>query len=191
MNGQRQFEAKLDGLTPMLMHSNSGMLGPKPDKGRDLLQWEIDHMMDMTYRDSEGRLIITTAALQKSMINACRFVTDKPKGRVKSFAPLVEATVFIESDAVLDTPIDKLKPYIAIVSLDPSKGPRSPKGPRCRPMIPLPWHAETTITLIDDAISDEHLAKICDAAGRFCGLFDGRAIKFGRCLWTIRRLGKK
>ena len=96
--------------------------------------------------------------------------------------------MFVDEDARLDVTPDKIVPYIAIVNLDPSKGERGPRGPRCRPMIPLPWSAETTVTLIDDAMTDEHLAKILDAAGRLVGLLDGRKVGFGRCEITVKPL---
>lgn len=182
MSVPRRFQIEISGLTPLVMHSNAGLQGPAVDKGRDKLQWEREHMLDCTYRNPEGQLVIPGHAIRKMAINACRFVTDKPKGAAfKSFGPLIEATLFVEEDAVLDVSVDKVIEYIAVVNLDPSKGPKGPRGPRCRPMVPMPWNAETYCTLIDDAITDEHLAKILDVGGRLCGLLDGRTIGFGRC----------
>lgn len=187
MSQPRRFHLGITGLTALIMHSNAGLLGPKEDKGRDKLQWERDHMMDRTYRDAQDRLIIPANAIRKMAISACRFVTDKPKGAgFKSFAPLIEAALFVEDDAVLDVSADKVIEHIAIVNLDPSKGPRGPRGPRCRPMVPMPWRAETHVTLIDDAIAADHLAKILDYAGRLCGLLDARTIGYGRCELVVK-----
>lgn len=182
MSQPRRFRIQLTGLTPLVMNSNASLLGPKEDKGRDKLQYEREHIMDKTYRDAQGRLVIPANAIRKMAIGACRFVTDKPKGSsFKSFAPLIEAALFIEDDAPLDVTADKITPYEAIVNLDPSKGPKGPRGPRCRPMVPLPWHAETHGTLIDDAVTAEHLARIFEQGGRLCGILDARTIGYGRC----------
>jgi hypothetical protein len=187
MSDPRRFAISIMGLTALVMNSPAGMLGPPEDKGRDKLEWEKAHMLDLTYRNPAGALIIPTPAVRRMFIAGCRFVTDKPKGTsFKSFAPLIEATLFVEEDAVLDVLADKVVPYIAIVNLNPSKGPRGPRGPRCRPMIPVPWRAETCCTLIDDAITADHLAKIADVSGRLCGLLDGRTIGFGRCEIAIK-----
>jgi hypothetical protein len=187
MSDLRRFKMDIEGLTPLVMHSNAALMGPKEDKGRDPLQWERDHLLDMTYRDAAGRLVIPQRAIRKALINACRFVTDKPKGSsFKSFAPLVEAALFVEEDAVLDVSADKVLEYVAIVNLDPSKGPRGPRGPRCRPLIPLPWNAATSVTLIDDAMTGDHLSKVADAAGRLVGLLDARSIGMGRCSITVK-----
>lgn len=182
MSQPRRLHLSITGLTALVMHSNADLLGPTEDKGRDKLQWEREHMMDWTYRDAQGRLVIPANAIRKMAINACRFVTDKPKGAsFKSFAPLMEAALFVEDDAVIDVTADKVIAYIAIVNLHPSRGPRGPRGPRCRPMVPMPWRAETYATLIDDAVTNEHLAKLLDYGGRLCGLLDARTIGYGRC----------
>lgn len=182
MSQPRRFHISFTGLTALIMHNNASLLGPKEDKGRDKLQWEREHMMDSTYRDQQGRLIIPANAIRKMAIMACRFVTDKPKGAgFKSFGPLMEAALFVEDDALLNVSADKVIEHIAIVNLDPSKGPKGPRGPRCRPMVPMPWAAETHATLIDDAVTAEHLAKIFDYGGRLCGLLDARTIGYGRC----------
>jgi len=182
MSQPRRFHAAITGLTALVMHSNAGLLGPKEDKGRDKLQWEREHMMDVTYRDQQGRLVIPANAIRKMAIAACRFVTDKPKGAAfKSFAPLMEAALFVEDDAVLDVSADKIIEFIAVVNLDPSKGPKGPRGPRCRPLVPTPWRGETHVTLIDDAVTPDHLSKIMDYGGRLCGLLDARTIGYGRC----------
>jgi hypothetical protein len=189
MSEMRRFTLTINGLTAMIMHNNAGLLAPPEDKGRDKLAWEREHMREMAYLNTAGELIVPSRAIRKCLISGCRFVTDKPKGAgFKSFGPLIEATLFVEADAVLFVSADKLIEYIAVVNLDPSKGDRGPRGPRCRPMVPMPWAAETTIALIDDAVTDAHLEKIADMAGRLCGLLDGRKIGFGRCEMSIERV---
>ena len=185
MSDPRRFRLNFSGLTALVMHNPASMLLPAQDKGRDKLAWEQAHIMEATYRAADGELILPAAAIRKMLISACRFITDKPKGNFKSFGPLMEATLFIEEDARLSVTSDKIVPYVAIVNLTPSKGPKGPRGPRCRPMIPIPWHAETTAILIDDAVTAAHFAKIADVGGRLCGLLDGRTVGFGRCEITV------
>lgn len=189
MGDIRRFHLTMSGLTAIVMHNNAGLLAPPEDKGRDKLQWERDHMRDMAYFNDDGALIVPSRAIRKCLINGCRFVTDKPKGAsFKTFGPLLEATLFVESDAPLSVSADKLVQYVVVVNLDPGKGERGPRGPRCRPMVPMPWSGEATIALIDAAVTDEHLAKIADVSGRLVGLLDGRKIGFGRCEMTVRRI---
>lgn len=184
-----RYRVTLTGITPLLMNSNASLLEAPEDKGRDKLQWEKDHIADKLYTNSEGKLIIQARALKAVLIAACRFVTDKPKGTMfKSFGPLIEGAVFVEDDVVLDVGPDKVVPYVAVVNLDPSKGPRGPRGPRCRPMVPLPWQGETTLTVLDAALKEESLAKIAEAGGKFCGLLDGRRVDFGRADISVTRI---
>lgn len=189
MSQPQRYRMTFTGITPLLMHSNAGLLGPQEDKGRDKLQWEKDHMADLLYRNASGDLVIPARAIKAMLISACRFVTDKPKGTMfKSFGPLIEGAVFIEEDATLDVSPDKVVPYVAVVNLDPSKGPRGPRGPRCRPMVPLPWRGETAITVLDAALKEDALGKIAEAGGKFCGLLDGRRVDFGRSDITVAKL---
>lgn len=189
MSDPRRFTMTITGLTSLVMHNPAGLLGDKPDKGRDPAEWEREHFLDLTYRNANGQVIIPGHAIRKMLVNGCRFVTDKPKGSsFKSFGPLVEATLFIEEDAILDVPTDKVIPYVAIVNLNPSKGPKGPRGPRCRPMVPTPWSARTFITAVDEAITVDHLENIADVAGRLVGLLDGRTIGFGRCEISMKRV---
>lgn len=187
MSEPRSFTMSLEGVTPIVMNNPANLLEPKVDKGRDPAAWEKEHFLEKTYQNKTGQLVIPARAIRKMLMNGCRFITDKPKGSsFKSFAPLIEAACLVEEDAVIDVPSEKCYPLVMIVNLDPSKGPRGPRGPRCRPAVPLPWHAETIVTLIDDAMTGEHFSKLADVAGRLCGLLDGRSIGMGRCHVSVR-----
>ena len=181
MDGQR-FTLRFAGRTPLVMNSNSGLLEGGVDKGRDKAQWERDHFLDLVYKSPSGQLCIPARAIKKMLIVACRFVADKPKGTsFKSFGPLVEAALIIEDDALLDTPIENVIPWTVVVNLDPSKGPKGPRGARTRPLIPVPWAAQTMAIAFDALLTKDVLQKIAVAAGWKCGLLDARAIDMGRC----------
>lgn len=182
----RRFRLTMTGATPML-HNNPQTIGV--DKGRDKLAWEREHMGDSLYRAQDGALIVPGPAIRKAAIDACKFITEKPKARAfKSYGPLVSAALLVEEDARLDVDVSKVAPYVAIVNLDPGKGPRGPRGPRCRPLLPLPWRAETTLLVVDDAITDAALASIYEAAGRLVGVLDGRGIGFGRFAAQVTKI---
>jgi hypothetical protein len=184
----REYRITLDGITPLVMHSAAAMLAPKEDKGRDPLQWEREHMRQSAYISAAGELYIPAVALTRMAIQACGFVTRKPKGTRKGWAALLEATLQVLDDAVLDVGPEHLVEYVAIVALNPSLGKKSPRGPRCRPLVPVPWHATTTAALLDEAVSDDDLAHIFDVAGRLVGVLDGRSLGKGRSAITVTRL---
>src|SRR5678815_4680924 len=142
---ERSFTLKIRGITPLVMNSNAALLDGGIDKGRDKAKYEREHFQDLCYRNAEGALYIPARAIKKSLTVACKFVTDKPKGiGVKSFGPIIEGAVLVDSDAVLDVPIEAVQPWTVVVNLDPSKGPKGPRGPRTRPLIPIAWSAETS-----------------------------------------------
>jgi hypothetical protein len=159
----------------------------KEDKGRDPLAWERAHMRQSAYINPAGQLYIPAVAISRMVLQGCGFVTRKPKGTRKGWAALLEATHQVLDDAVLNVTPDKLVEYVAIVSLNPSLGKRSPRGARCRPLVPLPWRATTTTALLDEAVSDEDLAEIFDIAGRLVGLLDGRSLGKGRSHIKVTR----
>lgn len=184
----REYRIDVDGLTPLVMHSAAAMLEPKEDKGRDPLQWERENMRKSAYINVANQLYIPAVAMTRMAIQGCGFVTRKPRGTRKGWASLLEATLQILDDAVIDVSPDKLVEYVAIVSLNPSLGKRSPRGPRCRPLVPVPWRATTTAALLDEAVSDEDLSHIFDVAGRLVGLLDGRQLGKGRSVITVTPL---
>ena len=188
----RKFALTMRGITPLVMNSNTGMLDGSEDEKketRDKAGWERDHFMDKTYRTPSGELYIPARAVKKSMIVACKFLPDKPKGtNFKSFGPFIEAATIVEEDALLDVSADKVIPWTVVVSLDPSKGPKGPRGPRTRPLSPVPWSAMTTIASLDDILTADILTKITEAAGLKCGLLDARAIDMGRCEMVVKEL---
>jgi hypothetical protein len=185
----REFAITLEGLTPLVMHSAAMMLEPKEDKGRDPLQWERENMRKAAYINDAGNLYIPSIAIMKMAIQGCGFVTRKPKGTRKGWAALLEATLQILDDAVIENVgADKLVEYVVNVSLNPSLGRRSPRGPRCRPLVPLPWRAQTLAILLDEAVSADDLGHIFDVAGRLVGLLDSRTLGKGRASITVTPL---
>jgi hypothetical protein len=184
----REFRIDLEGLTPLVMHSAASMFEPKPDGLRDHLQWEREHLRLFAYINPAGQLYIPAVALTRMAIQGCGFVTRKPKGTRKGWASLLEATLQVLDDAVINVSADKLVEYIAIVSLNPSLGKKSSKGPKCRPLVPLPWRASTTAALLDEAIRGDDLAHIFDVAGRLVGVLDGRSLGKGRSAITVTPL---
>jgi len=185
----KRYRFDVKGMTPLVMNSNAAMAeGVAPDKGRDKLQWERDHMEQLLYRNADGGLIIPSRALKKALVVGSKFAPNlKPKGtNFKSFGPLIDACVIVEDDLTLNDDA-KIEPWVVVVNLDPSKGPRGPRGPRCRPMIRTPWAGSTTVVVLDgdDACKHAELQQIADCAGMKCGLLDARAIDMGRCEITV------
>jgi hypothetical protein len=183
----RSFQWKATGITPLVMNSNAALLDGHLDKGRDKAAYEREHFRELCYLTPANELYIPARAIKKSALLACKFITEKPKGvGVKSFGPILEGALLVDADAMLSVPLAHVQPWSAIVNLDPSKGPKGPRGPRTRPRVPLPWTAETTITVLDDLLSLPVLATIFEAAGKRCGLLDARTIDYGRCQITIK-----
>ena len=183
----KRYGLEFQGRTPLVMNSNSALLTGGIDKGRDKAAYEREHYLDAVYRNAGGQLIIPARALKKALINACRFIADKPRGTsFKSFGPLVEAALVIEDDALLDRAETDVVPWTIVVNLDPSKGPKGPRGPRTRPMIPPPWTAMTTARAFDALLTLDIMQKVADAAGWKVGLLDARAIDMGRCDITVK-----
>lgn len=183
----RSFVLKIQGITPLVMNSNAALLDGGTDKGRDKAAYEREHFRDLCYQQTDGALYIPARAIKKSSMVACKFITDKPKGvGVKSFGPIIEGALLVDADAALSVSIDAVQPWTAVVNLDPSKGPKGPRGARTRPLIPVPWSAQTNLTVMDDLLTADVLGRIFEAAGKRCGLLDARTIDYGRCHMTVK-----
>jgi hypothetical protein len=184
---ERSFRVSIKGITPLVMNSNAALIDGGLDKGRDKAAFEREHFRDLCYQTSAGALYIPARALKKALINATKFTTKKPKGvGFKSYGPLIEAAVLIDADAELSTKLGDVQAWTAVVNLDPSKGPKGPRGARTRPMLPLPWSAETSLMAMDDLLSGDVLSEIAELAGKRCGLLDARSIDYGRCFITVK-----
>jgi hypothetical protein len=183
-----RYAVKLEGLSPLVMNSNTGI---GQDKGRDPSQWEREHFRERCYTDASGQqLVIPSRAVKKCLMVACKFMLRKPKGvSFKSYAPFIEAATIVPHDAVLSVPLDKVVPFTVVVNLDPSKGTKGPRGPRTRPLVPLPWSATTDLIVFDPILTEDVLSEIAERAGKQVGLLDGRSIDFGRCLITLTKIG--
>ena len=183
-----RYRLLFDGVSPMIMNSNAALLEGE-DKGRDPAKWEREHFLEKCYRDEAGSLVIPARAVKKSFVEACRFVVRKPKGvSFRSYGPLIEAAMVIPTDALLDVPIERVQPLTLVVNLDPSKGNKGPRGPRTRPMIPLPWTATAELIVFDQILTEDVLQEIAERAGKQVGLLDGRRIDFGRALISLTRV---
>jgi hypothetical protein len=190
-----RYALNLEGVSPLIMNSNTGLLEPQ-DKGRDPAAWEREHFRERCYvapvaEDVSDReqLVIPARAIKKALVQACKFMVRKPKGvSFKSYAPFIESAALVPHDALLDVDLAAVIPFSIVVNLDPSKGNKGPRGPRTRPMIPLPWCATGEVIVFDQILSEDVLQEIAERAGKQVGLLDGRAIDFGRCLITLTRL---
>jgi hypothetical protein len=183
-----RYTMTLEGVSALVMNSNSALLAGKEDKGRDPAQYELEHFRDKSYRDANGSLVIPARAIKKALMEACKFLPEKPQGvSFKSFGPFIQSAVIVPTDAVLDKAVSDLKPLTLVVNLDPSKGNKGPRGPRTRPMLPAPWRAQAELIVFDPILKEGVLARIAERAGKQVGILDGRAIDFGRCLITLKR----
>lgn len=179
------YAVNIVGVTQLLMNSNTALLTGE-EKGRDPAKYEREHFMDKVYKNPDGKLIIPARALKRAFVEACKFLPLKPKGvSFKSYGPFIQSATLFPGDAILDVPANRVTQYTMVVNLDPSKGPKGPRGPRTRPMIPLPWKAETSIEVIDPILTLDVLQQIAERAGKQVGLLDGRSIDYGRCIITI------
>jgi hypothetical protein len=182
------YALEFEGISALVMNSNEALLRGGDDKGRDPAAWELAHYMDKTYRNAAGQFIIPARAIKKCFIQACSFLPEKPKGvSFRSYGPFIQSATLIPEDAILDVTTEQVRPLTLIVSLDPSKGNKSPRGPRTRPAIAPPWHAKTTLQVIDPILKPDVLQRIADRAGTQVGLLDGRSIDFGRCLIAVKK----
>jgi len=183
-----RYALTLEGVSPLVMNNNTGLLDGV-DKGRDPAAWEREHFRERCYLDAGGQLVIPARAVKKALVQACRFMVRKPKGvSFKSFGPFIEAAAIVPHDALLDASLADVVAFTIVVNLDPSKGSKGPRGPRTRPMVPLPWTAAAELIVFDQILSEDVLQEIAERAGKQVGLLDGRAIDFGRCLVTLARL---
>lgn len=182
-----RYAVKLEGVSPLVMNSNTSI---GVDKGRDPGGWEREHFRERCYTDPSGtQLVIPSRALKKCLMVACKFMVRKPKGvSFKSYAPFIESSLVVPSDAVLNVTLDRVVPFTTMVNLDPSKGPKGPRGPRTRPLVPLPWTATTDLVVFDPILTEDVLQEICERGGKQVGLLDARTIDFGRCLITLTKL---
>jgi hypothetical protein len=178
------YRVKIVGETPLVMNNNAIMLDGPVDRGADKAKYDREHYLEKCYRDYKGKLIIPSDAIKAMLVAGCSFITDSPRQygiRRQSFAPVVDAAVFVRQDGILGITDEKVHPWTAIVNLNPKLGPKGPRGPRTRPRISPPWSTETLIMVADDAMKAEILQKIATAAGVMCGLLDGRKKGMGRC----------
>lgn len=180
------YHLTIEGVSTLLMNSNTALIDGE-DKGRFPAQYEREHFLDKTYRDEAGKLVIPARAIKKAFVEACKFLPLKPKGvSFKSYGPLLQSATLFPEDAILDVPIERVRPLTLVVNLDPTKGPKGGRGPRTRPAIAPPWNASTSMMVIDPILSLDVLSDIAERAGKQVGLLDGRAIDFGRCLITVK-----
>jgi hypothetical protein len=181
------YKLTFEGISTLVMHSNVHVGEEQTEeRKRDPAAWEREHYLDYAYKNEAGQFIIPARAPKKALVNACKFLPEKPKGtNFKSFAPFIESASVIPQDVILDVTDADVRPLTLVVNLDPSKGPRGPRGPRTRPCFPPPWHGETIWQVFDPILKPDVLQRIADRAGTQCGLLDGRAIDFGRCIITV------
>jgi hypothetical protein len=184
---ESRYVLELEGISALVMNSNAALLTGGEDKGRDPAAYEREHFRDKAYTDKDGGLVIPARAMKKALIEACKFLPEKPKGvAFKSFGPFIQSATIIPGDIVLEAKLADLKPMTLVVNLDPSKGNKGPRGPRTRPMLPVPWSGTGEIIVFDPILKLDVLKRIADRAGTQVGLLDGRSIDFGRCLITVR-----
>lgn len=183
-----RYAIRIEGVSALVMHSNTALLDGE-DKGRDPAAYEREHYRAKAYVDANDHLIIPARALKKAFFEACKFLPEKPKGvAFKSYGPFIQSATLFPVDAMINATIEDLVPLPLVVNLDPSKGNKGPRGPRTRPMLPVPWTADAEMIVFDPILKADVLERIAERAGKQVGLLDGRAIDFGRCLISLKRI---
>src|SRR5262245_59485335 len=161
------YRLTIDGISGLMMNNNLALLEGE-DKGRDPARYEREHFKEKAYTNGDGKsLIIPARAIKKTLQEACKFYPAKPKGTAfKSFGPFIQAAALFPNDATLiGKTLDNLMPVTLVVSLDPSKGNKSPRGPRTRPLLPLAWQAVCDFIVFDPILTKEVLTEITQRAG--------------------------
>lgn len=184
-----RYTVTCEGVSALVMNSNAALLVGE-DKGRDPAAYEREHFREKAYVADDGKtLVIPARALKKSLIEACKFLPEKPKGvSFRSFGPFIQAATLVPEDLKLRAMVDDLRPLTLVVNLDPSKGNKGPRGPRTRPMLSPGWVATGELIVFDPILKEDVLGRIADRAGKQVGLLDGRAIDFGRCFISLKRV---
>jgi len=181
----------LNGLTPLEFNNPISGLTKPDEKPRDPELFDRENYLKKLYTNGDGRAIIPKHVLKGVIKSATKFSTMKPPGRFKSWMPLVKSCLLIEDDIKLEYSDKQLGMHKAVVSLDPSKGTRSPRGFRHWPTITCPWSGGTKIMVTDDALTKSALEELCDIGGRVCGFMEGReAFGFGRANISLMEFDK-
>jgi hypothetical protein len=95
MMTDERYRLTFQGVSALVMNSNAALIEGE-NKGRDPAAYELKNFRNKAYTDGNGGLVIPARAVKKSLINACRFLPDKPKGvAFKSYGPLVEVVMII------------------------------------------------------------------------------------------------
>lgn len=184
-----QYVLTFESVSALIMNSNAALLSGGEDKGRDPAAYEREHFRDKAYTDGNGGLVIPARCVKKGLMEACKFLPEKPKGvAFKSYGPFIQSATLVPLDARLSGTVDDLKPFALVVNLDPSKGNKGPRGVRTRPMLPTPWTATCDLIVFDQILKQDVLERIAERAGKQVGFLDGRAIDFGRCLVSVKRV---
>ncbi len=184
-----RYTVTFEGVSALVMNSNTALLAGGEDKGRDPAAYEREHFREKAYFDpADNTLLIPARAIKKALQEACKFLPEKPKGvSFKSYGPFIQAATLVPNDARLSATVSDLRQLTMVVNLDPSKGNKGPRGPRTRAMLPPPWKATTELIVFDPILKQDVLERIAERAGKQVGLLDGRAIDFGRCFITLKR----
>ena len=173
---EREFQLNINGLTPLVFNNpDSMMISKETDKGRDVAEWEQEHWMEKTYGDGNGILWMPSKWIKKALLRGCAFVYLKPPGRSKSFAPIIQACVMVQSNATLEYEKKQLFCWKTVCKMKTGASVI-----RYRPCLALPWSAGVKLSVFEDSLKLAALAEIAEKAGRFCGFGDARGIGYGR-----------
>lgn len=146
-------------------------------------QWEKDHWEERVYKNPHGKLIVPQKAIRKSYIEATRFSEMKPPGRMKSWRPMIENCLMVDSDMVLEYDEKRLRGWSDYVK----RGTGTVQ--LIRPVIDLPWGGGFKLMAFDDAITFKVIDHLSEIVGRVLGWMEARKyMGFGRSEITINEL---
>lgn len=165
------YTVTIKGLTPLVVNSARTMIEwAGMDKGSDKAEWERAHVADKLYTDLKGRVVLPMANLKASLVDACKFLTTKPRPPLRSWSPLVQSAIVIMDDAPIDEP---WAPFGTTVGLN------GRLNVRWRPRF-LEWSSQFGIVVIDAQLTLPILEDLAYRAGRYVGIGDGTKIGLGR-----------
>jgi hypothetical protein len=169
---ERIFSVRIEGESPLLMHSPSGLGGPK--KSRGVIPSPEEEAEACLYRDAKGTIVVPARCIEGSLVKAGSAKTAAGQGK-KTYKQFILAGVQVQPEEIPIISegfiIDKRRCVIMRQGII-----------RCRPRFDK-WALEFQIKVIDQYLlghgMDANLKAIFEDAGTLVGLLDFRP-RFGR-----------
>ena len=169
---ERIYAVRIEGASPLLMHSPAGLSGEK--KARGVIPSPEEEVEACLYKDGEGNIVVPARCIEGALVKAGSAKTAVGQGK-KTYKSFILAGVQVapEEPKLISDPyvIDKRRAVIMRQGII-----------RCRPRFDK-WSIEFNIKVIDQYLlgagQDKVIRSIIEDAGSLVGLLDFRP-RFGR-----------